>query len=339
MRERTPWLDYVRMFSIFLVILYHTPPRSELLDEAVILNLRVPVFFCISGFLFNDGRWSGFWRYAWHRGKQILIPYVLFFAVFYGLWLWFGRDLLGGEDARVPVTQPLVEMVMGNPKTIVGPFWYIACLMTMQLIYWWIAHYVPRRWTLAVCLVIAASTYWLKWTWPWVEFWNLGNALLFMPFYALGHSLRPQFERIKFRGPASTMGLLAVAASSMLAMTWVVGVRAHDPGLYSLLRVACGLLVIPAYLCVGKWVARLCGRHRFIELIVLGGTIYLGLQNYAIGIIRIGIERVAGTGWLDSHAWLRLVIALVVMAAIYPISAWIQRHAPWIIGRSRASRT
>ena len=102
MKQRTPWLDYVRFFSIFLVILYHTPPRIELLDEAVILNLRVPVFFCISGFLFNDGRWSSFWRYAWHRGKQILIPYVLFFAVFYGLWLWFGRDLLGGADALVP---------------------------------------------------------------------------------------------------------------------------------------------------------------------------------------------------------------------------------------------
>ena len=105
-----------------------------------------------------------------------------------------------------------------------------------------------------------------------------------------------------------------------------------------LILLACGLLVIPAYLCVGKWVARLCGRHRFIELIVLGGTIYLGLQNYAIGIIRIGIERVAGTGWLDDHTWMRLVIALVVMVAIYPVAVWIQRHAPWVIGRSRQNQ-
>ena len=335
MRERTPWLDYVRMFSIFLVILYHTPPRSPLLDEAVILNLRVPVFFCISGFLFNDRRWASFWHYAWHRGKQIVIPYILFFAVFYALWLWFGRDLAGAQDRAIPVTRPLLEMAMGDPKTIVAPFWYIACLMSMQLIYWCIAHWVPRRWTLVVCLALAALTYWLPWQCWWMRFWNLGNALLFMPFYALGHSMHDRLMRLKFDSPTSTLALMAVAAASMMAMTWVADVKADDPGLYSLLRVACGLLVIPAYLCAGKWVARLGGRHRFIELIVLGGTIYLGLQNYAIGIIRIGIERIAGAGWLDGHAWLRLVIAIVVMVAIYPVAVLIQRHAPWVIGRRR----
>lgn len=335
-KQRTPWLDYVRFFSIFLVILYHTPPRIELLDEAVILNLRVPVFFCISGFLFNDDRWTNFWRYAWHRGKQILIPYVLFFAVFYGLWLWFGRDMLGGEDIRVPVTRPLVEMVMGDPRTIVAPFWYIACLLTMQLIYYWIARFTPRRWTLVVCALIAVSTYWMSWNWGWVRFWNLGNALLFMPFYAFGHSLKPVLERLEFRGVGQTLALTALGVGSMVAMVWVIGVKAHDPGLYSLLRVACGLLVIPAYLCVGKWVANRCGRRAFIESVVLGGTIYLGLQNYAIGIIRIALERIAGVGWLTDHIWMRLVIALVVMVALYPVSAWIQRHAPWVIGRSRS---
>ena len=52
-KERQPWLDYVRFFSIFLVILFHTPPRMPMFDDAVILNLRIPVFFCISGFLYS----------------------------------------------------------------------------------------------------------------------------------------------------------------------------------------------------------------------------------------------------------------------------------------------
>ena len=146
--------------------------------------------------------------------------------------------------------------------------------------------------------------------------------------------MRPTLERLEFRGVGQTLGLLALGVGSMVAMIWVVGVKAHDPGLYSLLRVMCGLLVIPAYLCVGKWVANRWGRRAFIESVVLGGTIYLGLQNYAIGIIRIGLDHLAGAGWLADHVWMRLVIALVVMAALYPISAWIQRHAPWVIGRS-----
>ena len=39
-QERQAWLDYVRFFSIFLVIVFHTPPRLALFDDAVILNLR-----------------------------------------------------------------------------------------------------------------------------------------------------------------------------------------------------------------------------------------------------------------------------------------------------------
>lgn len=333
MRERTPWLDYVRFFSIFLVILYHTPPRIALLDDAVILNLRVPVFFCVSGFLFNDVRWNNFWQYVWHRGKQIVVPYIIFFTLFYLLWLWVGRDL-AHEDAVIPATQPLMEMVMGDPKTVVGPFWYITCLLTMQITYYWIVQLVPRRWCFAVSLMIACSTYWLSWNWGWVRFWNLGNALLFMPFYAMGHSMRPLLERVEFRGQAQSLALIAVAATSMLGMMWVVDIKAQDPGLYSLLRVAAGLLVIPAYLCLGKWVARHLGRRRSVEWVVLGGTIYLGLQNYIIGIIRIALERTMGAGWLADHCWMRLFIAVTVMVIIYPIALWIQQKAPWVIGKS-----
>ena len=78
-KQRQAWLDYVRFFSIFLVIVFHTPPRLPLLDNAVVLNLRVPVFFCISGFLYSIDRWSGFKQYALHRSKQIVVPYVTFF--------------------------------------------------------------------------------------------------------------------------------------------------------------------------------------------------------------------------------------------------------------------
>lgn len=92
-KQRQAWLDYVRFFSIFLVIVFHTPPRLPLLDNAVVLNLRVPVFFCISGFLYSIDRWSSFKQYALHRSKQIVVPYVTFFLIFYTLWLVVGRRL------------------------------------------------------------------------------------------------------------------------------------------------------------------------------------------------------------------------------------------------------
>ena len=130
MKERIPWLDYVRFFSIFLVILFHTPPQTPIMDGKVIINLRIPLFFCISGYLFNIVKYSTFGQFFKHRGKQILVPYVTFFVVFYALWLVVGRQL---GDADVTWWQPLVDFVKGEPHTVLGTFWYLSCLFVMQI--------------------------------------------------------------------------------------------------------------------------------------------------------------------------------------------------------------
>ena len=143
--ERQAWLDYVRFFSIFLVIVFHTPPRLELFDDAVILNLRVPVFFCISGFLYSFDRWPRFTTYLRHRAQQIIVPYCTFFVIFYALWLAVGRRMVGAEEEAISVWLPVEEFVCGNPQTVVAPFWYIACLFTMQLLYWCIERTVPNK--------------------------------------------------------------------------------------------------------------------------------------------------------------------------------------------------
>ena len=157
-QERKAWLDYVRFFSIFLVIVFHTPPRLALFDDAVILNLRVPVFFCISGFLYNINKYSGFKHYLLHRGRQILVPYTTFFIVIYLLWLTVGRHYLPAERS-IDAGRPVFEFFFGDPRVVLAPFWYIACLFTMQMIYYWIERLVPRKWVMPVCLLLACLVY------------------------------------------------------------------------------------------------------------------------------------------------------------------------------------
>lgn len=347
-KERIAWLDYVRFFSIFLVIVFHTPPRLATLDDAVILNLRVPVFFCVSGLLYSIDRWSGFWAYARHRAKQILVPYATFFVIFYALWLAVGRGMVGGSEEAIPVLQPLWEFLLGNPNVVLKPFWYIACLFTMQLLYYGIERLVgPGRhsWAFVVSCLLAASTYLITELWdtlPWLrhvnDFWNLGNALLFLPFYALGNCFKQQLHAMRFKNWRVALGMVLLAAASMAFMVLIAGLRdpsspMSDPGLYNLLRDVAGLLVIPAYMCLAKWVAARLGRLHVVEMVVVSGTVYLGLQNYFIGFIKILLARLCYPTVIDDHAWLKLVIALVVMAAIYPVAIFIDRRCPWLIGK------
>lgn len=343
--ERKAWLDYVRFFSIFLVIVFHTPPRLPLFDDAVILNLRVPVFFCISGFLYNINKFSGFSHYLRHRSKQILVPYTTFFIVFYALWLLVGRRMVGTEEQAISVYRPLFEFVFGDPQVVLAPFWYIACLFTMQMLYYWIERLVPRRWVFAVCVLIALLVYVAPWGWKFdafghtyrvMGFWNLGNAMLFLPFYALGNNCKGWLERLQFSGVSRSALLVALAVASMTLMVAVAPVEEYNPTLYRLIRIVAGMMVIPAYMCCAKWLARRYGQRRVIEFVVVSGTVYLGMQNYLIGIGRLLLEKFTHPGIMDEQVWLKFVLALAVMVAIYPVAWLIDRYIPWFLGKSRS---
>ena len=338
-KQRQAWLDYVRFFSIFLVIVFHTPPRLPLLDNAVVLNLRVPVFFCSSGFLYSIDRWSGFKQYALHRSKQIVVPYVTFFLIFYPLWLVVGRRL--GDHPQVAALKPLWEMLLGDPKVVLPTFWYLSCLYAMQLLYYWVERLVPRRWVMAAtvllsgCAFVAFELQHSRIEYAWWRFWNVGNALRFMPFYALGNCFKRQLSALSFTSWRTVAGYAVLALLSVAGMAAVAPLDTSDNPLYMLCRIPAGLMVIPAYFGVAKWLAARLGHSKVVEFVTVSGTVYLGLQNYFIDAAKLLLTRVCGAGYAVDHAWLKLVIAVAVMAAIYPVAWLVDRYTPWLIGKGK----
>ncbi len=340
-KQRQAWLDYVRFFSIFLVIVFHTPPRLPLFDNAVILNLRVPVFFCISGFLYSIEKWGSFKQYAMHRSKQILVPYITFFIIFYTLWLVVGRRLGGPSEQSIPVLTPVWEFLLGDPKVVLAPFWYIACLYTMQLLYYWVERLVPRRWVFAACLGLALCTFALlemehsRPAFEWWRVWNVSNALLFMPFYALGNNFKRQLSGLKLSSFKVLLLCLVLAAASMAGMVLVAPLEGTDYPLYMLARIPAGFMVIPAYFGIAKWLADRYGRIKTIEFVTVSGTVYLGMQNYFIVAGKLLLNHLFYDGVIDDHVWLKFLLALVVMVAIYPVAWFIDRYTPWLIGKGK----
>ena len=110
-----------------------------------------------------------------------------------------------------------------------------------------------------------------------------------------------------------------------------------DRGVAYVLAPLAVIMVLPLYTAVCKWLESHHGTSRIAQTVAITSITYLAVQNYLIGIIKMVVARVFGEGVLDDNILLKVVVALIVMAVLYPIALFIERYAPWMLGKKRSS--
>lgn len=324
---RYPWIDYAKVISICLVIAYHIPPRTGGYAAGVMQMLRMPAFFLIAGYLFREGKFATLQQFVRHRSIQLLVPYTTFFLLFYLLWASVGRMLVGGGELDIPLWQPWAEWLWGSPSVVVAPYWFICCLLSVQILYWLLLHTLPRRW---VVVAVMAAPYMncvahLD-AWPW----QLEAALDYLPFYALANLMKDNIRAWRARDWPVAL-LLCTGA---MAAAWA-GLQTGNEWVGCTCRTWGGMMMMPAYILVCKGIARLHLADKAAEFIGRNTIVVLALQNYFIGAIVMLADRFGG-GWA---AWavgpVRVIVTLAVLAACLLPAMWINRYAPFLVGRGK----
>lgn len=331
---RKAWLDNIKLIAMLLVVVYHTPPRYDNAHEAALFNMGAPVFFFAAGYLFNIARQQNFLSFLRHRARQILVPYTTFFLIFYALWLIVGRRMAGPEEMEIGILTPLRQFVEGTPDVVLGPFWFLAALFTMQVIYYPIRRLLSGYLPLVVALLLSLSLLVIPDV-PWLRLWNLDKALLYMPIYALGNCCHSLIERFDFSNAWRSL-LWIVLAVLGLGFLIVAPLRIDRDVAYVLAPVAV-LLTLPLYTAVCRWLEGSPAVCRIARVVAITSITYLALQNYLIGVIKIVIAKLLGSQVWDDNLLLKVAVALAVMAILYPIALLIDRHLPWLLGKKSST--
>ena len=81
-KQREEWIDYLRGIGIVLMVTGHAW-IWHLFNNKWIYGFHMPLFFILSGFLFNRQKWSerGFGKFAAARFRNFIIPYFLWCAI------------------------------------------------------------------------------------------------------------------------------------------------------------------------------------------------------------------------------------------------------------------
>ena len=328
--KRQAWLDYIKLIAMTLVVVYHTPPRYDNAHEAALFNMGAPVFFFAAGYLFNIAKQKNFFTFLRHRARQILVPYTTFFIIFYALWLVVGRRMAGPEEQAIDTFTPLWQFIQGTPDVVLGPFWFLAALFTMQVIYYPIKKYLSGYWPLVVALLLSLSLLIMP-DLPWFRYWNLDKAFLYMPIYALGNCCHKQVDKFDFSTLARSLLWIALAVVGLGFL--IVAPLNIDRGVAYVLAPEAVILVLPFYTAVCKWLESSFGTSRIAQTVAITGITYLALQNYLIGIIKMLVAKFAGPEIFDDNIILKVVIALLVMAILYPLALIVERYLPFLLGK------
>ena len=332
--NRKAWLDYLKFIAMFLVVVYHTPPRYDTAHEVALFNMGAPVFFFAAGYLFEIARQKDFFTFLRRRASRILIPYTTFFIVFYALWLVVGRRMAGPEEMAIDTLTPLWQFFQGTPDVVLGPFWFLAALFTMQVIYYPIRKYLKGHWPLVVALLLCLSLLVMPDV-PWLRYWNLDKALLYMPIYAVGNCCRPLVDRFNFAVPLRSLAWLALAVVGLGFL--IVAPLTIDRGVAYVLAPVAVICVLPFYSAVCKWLEHRHGDCRVARTVAVTSITYLALQNYLIGIIKMLVAKFVGQAVLDDNVLLKVIIAIVVMAVLYPLAIIVERYLPWMLGKKSSA--
>ena len=329
--KRLAWLDYIKFIAMFFVVIYHTPPRYDTAHEVALFYMGAPVFFFAAGYLFNIAKQKDFLTFLRHRARQLLVPYTTFFVIFYALWLVVGRRMAGPEEQAIDTLTPLWQFIQGTPDVVLGPFWFIAALFTMQVIYYPIRKYLNGYWPLVVALLLSLSLFILPDA-PCLRYWNLDKAFLYMPIYAVGNCCRPLVDKFDFSSLGRSVLWIVLAALGLGYLIAAPLTIARDVS-YVLSPEAI-ILVIPCYVAVCKWLENRFGSSRIARNVAITGITYLAFQNYLIGIIKMLVAKFAGPDIFDDNILLKLAVATIVMVTLYPIALFIDRYLPWLLGKS-----
>lgn len=346
--KRQAWLDYMKFIAMALVVFHHTPPRYEPSHEQALIYVGMPMFFFAAGYLFNVAKQKNFFTFLKHRASKILIPYTTFFIVFYALWLFIGRRMAGPEEMAIDPLTPLWQFIQGRPDVVVAPFWFLATMFTLQIIYYPIRRYLSGYWPLVVSILLCFSLLILPDT-DWMHYWNFYRALLYMPLYAFGNCCKDLVDRFTFtpekvEGNQATektsrplpLVLMIVGAIVSMVFLIIAPVRMEADLAYVLAPLA-AILFIPLYVAICKWLESRYGASRVARNVAITGITFLGLQNYLIGIFKMLVSKLVGPDAMDETILWKFAIAFVVMLILYPLALMVERYFPWMLGKKTSS--
>ncbi len=343
--NRIEWVDCAKSFAIFFVVLLHAGLPAPF--RSFVRMFLIPVFFFMSGFFAKVNTEISYSYFLKNKIRTIVFPYIYFNIINYLFWLLIGRHYGIGTDQDMAFWRPILGMLYGNAPMLTHcvPLWFLSCLFVVENVYFICFRHIKKvSYKLLLLVVFAVLGYVVYKFQTFLLPWGINAAMSMILFYGAGNIIK-DLSWLEKLGTIKKTVLFGVMICSFIIM-WIVQsfqqgetkVFINQYGNYVCFFVgACvGIIFFCAFaiICTG-------GIKRFPWLFHIFS--YIGQNTLAILCLHLmaGSFIKAVTVFIFdlplsiyANIWVMFLYSILSVILLLPVIAFINRYAPFCLGRS-----
>ncbi|MDD5165871.1 MAG: acyltransferase family protein [Candidatus Omnitrophica bacterium] len=337
--KRIGWLDTLKAIGIFFVLLAHHGINPKI--SKYIYSFHMPLFFFVSGYLFDFERHRKFKEFILMRSRSLVVPYFIFSFITFFFWLFIVRGLsIRGVSLRMDPIKSFFGIFCSfglpswqNPLDVA--LWFLPCLFIVELLFWFFIFNIKKQRELVILLICVGTIGYLNSLCNPIRLpWSMDVALVAIVFYGMGYIFRKQTRgnSVKDKHIAWKLILLFALHFTFCSLNQAIDMNANLYGNILYFYIA-GLAGILFYLGISKIIIP----NKIFNYIGRNTIILMGFSGTAFFIIR-GVYYLFSKQLFDTEAVSMVMAVLLTFLQIIfmvPLIYIINKYFPYILGRSK----
>ena len=315
--NRINWIDWAKAFCMTVVVFCHLPQQEDTFYLQYLASVILSTFFFISGYLKKKDLTIK--ESAKKYGYSLLIPYIIYNAIYYPYWL-VKFYIEHGEMTLTDVIKPITGTILGQLNSsfsceLNGVTWFLIALFLMHVLTDLLNKHKHGKSTMLILSIITMILYGANKYYHYAPYITYHGFIRCLCFFFLG-SLFQQWNYLKSLNLKKdlTIGITTLLLSLAL-FYWHINEEHFI--LHITLYYVVNFVSVYAFIYLSRSLNNI--KSRIITLISIGTLLIFGLHRMMIGIIDFILEKTISTSDITYDWYECFIIALAIETILIPI--------------------
>ena len=331
--NRINWIDWAKAFCMTVVVFCHLPQQEDTFYLQFLASVILSTFFFISGYLKKKN--LSIKESAKKYGYSLLIPYIIYNAIYYPYWLAKFYIEHGGitfSDAIKPITGTLLGQLNSNISCeLNGVTWFLIALFLMHILTDWLNKYKHGKSIMLILSIITMILYGANKYYHYAAYITYHGFIRCLCFFFLGN-LFLQWNYLKSLNFKKDLAIgTTTLLLSLILFYWHINEEHFI--LHITLYYVVNLVSVYAFIYLSRSLNNI--RSRIITLISIGTLLIFGLHRMLIGVTDFILEKTLCIPSISYHLYEGLIISITIVTIILPIVILLYKHLPCTLGKHK----